>query len=109
MLSYHWPGNVRELKNVIERAVVLCRGQEIDEEDLLLTKLATAGDTDISPGRRTASPRSRWTTSNAATSSTPSTTPAGTRAKRPRILGIERSTLDRKIRRYGLGDDNNES
>ncbi len=45
--SYLWPGNVRELKNVIERAVVLCRGQEIDAEDLLLTKLATAGDTDI--------------------------------------------------------------
>ena len=45
LLSYLWPGNIRELKNVIERAVVLCRGQEIDQEDLLLTKLATAGDT----------------------------------------------------------------
>ena len=41
LLKYLWPGNVRELKNVIERAVVLCRGQEIGVEDLLLTKLAT--------------------------------------------------------------------
>ena len=46
LLKYLWPGNVRELKNVIERAVVLCRGQEIDSGDLLLTNLATAGDTE---------------------------------------------------------------
>jgi DNA-binding NtrC family response regulator len=28
--SYHWPGNVRELENTVERAVVLCRADEID-------------------------------------------------------------------------------
>ena len=27
--AYEWPGNVRELENVMERAVVLCRGEEI--------------------------------------------------------------------------------
>jgi two-component system response regulator HydG len=32
--EYHWPGNVRELRNVIERAVALCPGQEIHLEDL---------------------------------------------------------------------------
>ena len=30
LMSYSWPGNVRELENVIERAVVLCGGREID-------------------------------------------------------------------------------
>jgi DNA-binding NtrC family response regulator len=29
LVEYSWPGNVRELANVIERAVLLCRGQEI--------------------------------------------------------------------------------
>ena len=29
LCEYHWPGNVRELVNVIERAVVLCRGEVI--------------------------------------------------------------------------------
>ncbi len=34
LLSYKWPGNVRELENIIERAVVLCRKEEIDYDDL---------------------------------------------------------------------------
>ena len=85
LIKYLWPGNVRELKNVIERAVVLCRGQEIGVEDLLLTKLATAGDTgDIRHGsRREVSARSRWTTWSAGTSWPRCTIPAGTRARRP--------------------------
>jgi len=31
---YDWPGNIRELKNAIERATVLCRGEEIGAADL---------------------------------------------------------------------------
>ena len=34
MLDYGWPGNVRELENVIERAVVLSRGDSLSEQDL---------------------------------------------------------------------------
>ena len=32
--DYHWPGNVRELENAIERAVVLCRGDSIEIDEL---------------------------------------------------------------------------
>jgi len=34
MLDYAWPGNVRELENIIERAVVLSRGDTLSEQDL---------------------------------------------------------------------------
>ena len=34
LLGYHWPGNVRELENVLERAVVLARGNQIGPEEL---------------------------------------------------------------------------
>lgn len=36
LLRYDWPGNVRELENVIERAVVLCRGDVIETKDIPL-------------------------------------------------------------------------
>ena len=34
LCRYEWPGNVRELMNVIERAMLLCRGHQISLEDL---------------------------------------------------------------------------
>ena len=34
MRRYHWPGNVRELRNVIERAVILSSGEQIEPADL---------------------------------------------------------------------------
>jgi transcriptional regulator with PAS, ATPase and Fis domain len=34
MAGYHWPGNVRELRNCIERAVVICTGEQIEERHL---------------------------------------------------------------------------
>lgn len=34
LLRHDWPGNVRELKNLMERAVILSRGQDITAKDL---------------------------------------------------------------------------
>ena len=34
--GYDWPGNVRELRNVIERAVLLCHGDQIVPDDIVL-------------------------------------------------------------------------
>ena len=102
LITYLWPGNVRELKNVIERAVVLCRGQEIDEGDLLLTKLATAGDTaEAEAATDEFLPASLEDIERRYILATLNHT-SWNKSRTANILGIERSTLDRKIRRYGL-------
>ena len=36
MMQYPWPGNVRELEHTVERAVLLCRGEEIEPSNLAI-------------------------------------------------------------------------
>ena len=104
LLRYLWPGNVRELKNVIERAVVLCPGREIDQEDLLLTKLSTSGDTaDMTVPLKEFAPSSLEALERQHILATLHHT-GWNKSQTASILGIERSTLDRKIRRYSLTD-----
>jgi DNA-binding NtrC family response regulator len=37
LMQYPWPGNVRELEHAVERAVLLCRGDEIEPANLAIT------------------------------------------------------------------------
>jgi DNA-binding NtrC family response regulator len=36
MMQYPWPGNVRELEHTVERAVLLCRGEEVEPANLAI-------------------------------------------------------------------------
>ena len=102
MRQYRWPGNVRELKNVVERAVVLAQHDVIDAEDLALTTLSTQGESGDLLVAAPATNRCRWRRWNGDISWPHSSPPVATRAARAAILGIERSTLDRKLRRYRI-------
>jgi two-component system response regulator FlrC len=38
LIDYHWPGNVREAQNIIQRALIVCENNVIEDTDLLLEK-----------------------------------------------------------------------
>lgn len=103
--QYRWPGNVREMKNVIERAVVLARGEFIDHDDLILSTLKTAGDTETGQSGSHSGdsfvPCSLAEMEQQHILATLEST-GWNKSKAASILGIERSTLDRKIQRYDL-------
>jgi transcriptional regulator with GAF, ATPase, and Fis domain/pSer/pThr/pTyr-binding forkhead associated (FHA) protein len=103
--EYRWPGNVRELKNVIERAVLVASSDSVRTCDLLLSDLVTAGDTGILDGGQTKEagyePCSISDMERRHIVKTLEFTDWN-KSRAAGILGIERSTLDRKLRRYGI-------
>ena len=102
MEQYRWPGNVRELKNVVERAVVLARGELVDVEDLNLSNLATASDSsEIQPVSSGYEPMTLAEVERRHILATLRKY-NWNKSKTARVLGIERSTLDRKIRRHDI-------
>jgi len=102
MRHYRWPGNVRELKNVVERAVVLTQGDYIDADDLALSSLSTQGESnDTLSGRPAYEPVSLADVERGHILATLKST-GWNKSRAAGILGIERSTLDRKIRRYKI-------
>ena len=101
MRRYRWPGNVRELKNVVERAVVLARGEFLEPDDLTLSKLSTAGDTGEYAAQQEFQPSSLAEMERQHILATLTST-NWNKSQTAALLGIERTTLDRKIRRYEL-------
>ncbi len=92
MMLYEWPGNVRELENAIERAVVVGKGRKIMTEDLPIFRpeyLSLPPSDSLKEIEREHIARilngNQWNISRSA-----------------EILGIDRSTLYSKIKRYQI-------
>jgi len=97
LLAHPWRGNVRELENAVERAVVLARGEEIAPEDLLLHETtAPPGDVAMGGTLQEALDRAASVRVQAAIDAA-----GGNRAEAARVLGIDRTTLYRWLRRLG--------
>jgi len=92
--SYHWPGNVRELRNVVHRLVVMTDNGVIDAPDLpqLMRFSAMRGGKDFESLEEVEARHIRHVLVSV----------DGNRTRAASILGIDRKTLRKKIRQYGL-------
>jgi two-component system response regulator HydG len=100
LMRYDWPGNVRELENIIERAVIMARGevitplefpsdlQELDEE-------LKAAQVDLSTGRSLKEVEKDMILRTLEET-------GGNRTHAAKILGISRRTLQLKLKEYGI-------
>ena len=92
MMDYHWPGNVRELENVIERALVIDQGPEVQAKHLPFCNVESPLTEEPQSLQEVEKihiekmlQRNDWNI-----------------AKTARLLNIDRSTLHKKIKKFGL-------
>jgi transcriptional regulator with PAS, ATPase and Fis domain len=99
LLRHEYPGNVRELENIIEHAFVLCRGERIDLS-CLPKELSEEGV--LQPEDR--SPQSVKPLKRSEAQVIEETLKRHGRSRRETAqeLGIDRTTLWRKMKEYGL-------
>jgi DNA-binding NtrC family response regulator len=105
MARYHWPGNVRELSNVIERAVLLARGEEIGPAELAIpaSGIGDSGSEDMSGFSITIPPQGVSLPSvERAVIQAALDRASGNVVEAARLLKIGRGSLRSKMRRHGI-------
>jgi transcriptional regulator with PAS, ATPase and Fis domain len=102
LLAYDWPGNVRELRNALERAAILSDGGLINVEHLSLQ-----GRIKPRPSDTTASPTDSGTTNDLGAMERDTIARVlrevnGNKVKAAKQLGLSRTQLYVRLRKYGL-------
>ncbi len=100
LMRYDWPGNVRELENIIERAVIMARGDvitplEFPNDLQKLDEALKASQIDLSPGRSLKEVEKDMILRTLDET-------GGNRTHAAKILGISRRTLQLKLKEYGI-------
>lgn len=105
-LDYNWPGNVRELENMIERAVVMGTQSGLFMQELLRLRVSGQAPGSVAAGstKRAAEAPTNMSLEDLERAHIQRVLRStGSNQKRAaEILGINQSTLWRKLRRYGM-------
>ncbi|MHB1024302.1 MAG: sigma 54-interacting transcriptional regulator [Desulfobacteria bacterium] len=98
LISHDWPGNVREVRNAIQRAVVMAESGELTGHDFsFLRQAETQGaETENTSGL------SRWEQAERTNILGELARQMGNKTKTARELGIAKSTLFEKLKKYGI-------
>jgi DNA-binding NtrC family response regulator len=98
MLDYPWPGNIRELANAVEHAMILAKGDTVTTECLPrhVREHVTRNGTAMTEEQILDVQREEILSAIAEAQ--------GNRAEAARVLGIDRSTLWRRMHRLGIAD-----
>ena len=118
LLGYRYEGNIRELKNIVEYAVNVAQGRQIELENLPAylmdtgkteagtphasptePKISAAGPSEGHPGRNTAE---TWSSIQREMILDALKKAGGRKAEAAQILGMSRSTLWRKIKQFNI-------
>ncbi len=119
MAQYAWPGNVRELENVVERAIIVCKGTEVTASELDFGRRAPSSQSQPIAAASAPAPSVSAASSPSSTGGQKPLTVrlqeqerneivaaieknAGNIAGAARALGINRSTLYYRMRKHGL-------
>ena len=96
LMDHDWPGNVRELENAVERALVTCKSGVLDAADFaFVSRKAAPGASTLPPGLTLQEMEKDYITATLARLS-------GNVKAAAEALGIDRSTLYEKIKRYEI-------
>jgi two-component system, NtrC family, response regulator AlgB len=96
-MDYSWPGNIRELRNVVERAVILCTTTLIGVELLPESMTSVSRPLQVRIGDRVSLETIEELHIRRVLAAVPSLHEAA------EVLGIDKATLWRKRKQYGLG------
>jgi transcriptional regulator with PAS, ATPase and Fis domain len=102
LLRHDWPGNVRELENAIEHAFIVCGGSVLEHEDLPPHVLGEPLDTAETVVKPETDPLRPLQNAEATAIRAALMRNDGHRSRAAEELNISRSSLWRKMRRYGI-------
>jgi two-component system NtrC family response regulator len=93
---YAWPGNVRELENVVERAVIMAPGKQIEVSDLGIDVALPDGQPETATLRETRNKAERETVVDALVKT------RGNISQAAKLLGVSRPTFHSMIDKHAL-------